>query len=786
MIYLNPPYLILEGVSVFPDDSDHLQYYYLPMMPHLTMVTDPTTNVSSPQMQLIEYEGAAGTGGFLNFDVNLGMPPGLLDEVTKELQQKLKLNGTPRMSPLTFTDGSVRLVLLGAQSAEATSAASTPASSSTTSASTSAPVAVSTSVPAAQSGPQFVVKIQNASKPALYGDNQATFSVQLDQYGATILDQALQGQMAPIAVIYSLQFLALRPAFKVGITADWNRVQTYLDTQFSAGFLFFSSQIEKSVDKLIEDKVINITEDTYVLEGDLGAGGQSDHDKAVSECYELVKNNFFESSLPPPTPGQPDSFDSDCKNVADMALTGGWAATASFSYKSIDLTRIDKKSLSFTVNERTAVLRTIYPQGHLNGLLSELKAGGCKLSDYILKVDLDNPFFTRRKVTVMSHADFASDSIGSIDVTLTYNQVTQGVSLTSAGNAITPQSLTWSSLLVNNVMQRPVSYSYTVNFVNVDTSQRPGRLVTGQLTTTQDLLDIEPRVDLYQMTTVPIRAFTVPWDRYSSVEVECIYSDPANNINLRPTAVLTSQNAEVDWTLFMIDPAKRTISYRLTYAPVSGGVIVTPWVSTDDAKIDIVDPYPDKIDLTITAALDWTKCTEAMIFAAYPDKQNPAVQQTYVLNHANPTAPPFVAERKDATANLVYYEGRIIHANGTVWTVPGSYCSDAFLIVQDGMMGHQVLSITLEQVDFAAQQIAGVDVLLRYVDPANSINATETVTFTSAADVRGFAYDYLNQNIGAQYSVVIRLTNNQTRTADWTQVGNNNLVIPMSQILGIS
>ena len=48
-----------------------------------------------------------------------------------------------------------------------------------------------------------------------------------------------------------------------------------------------------------------------------------------------------------------------------------------------------------------------------------------KTSDFILRVDLDNPYYTRRKVTVISHADFASDSIGSIDVTLTYDNVTR-------------------------------------------------------------------------------------------------------------------------------------------------------------------------------------------------------------------------------------------------------------------------------------------------------------------------------------------------------------------------
>ena len=454
MLYLNPPYFVIKGVSVFPDEVDPLQFYYLPMMPHLTMVTDPTSNVSLPQLQLIEYTGSAGTGGFLNFDVNIGMSDQLRAEVASEVQNQLSLSGTPVLSPVTFVDGTVKLVMLGAQSADPPPPPG------------SGPSAPAPTAPAPPPGtPQFVLKIQNAAKPALYGENQATFSVQLDQYGATILQQALQGQMAPIAVIYSLQFLGLRPAFKVNMTVDWNRVQTYLDQSYSGGFLFFSSQIEKTVDKLIEDQAIQITVDTFVTDPDLGTGASSDRDRAVAECYELIKTNFFESSLQPPQPGDKDSFGTTFRNIADIAVTGGLSSLASFSYKKTDLSRTDNKSLNFSVTERTAVLRTIYPQGHLAGLLQEIKDQGIGLDQFVLKVDLDNPFFQRRKVTVLSHADFDGDSIASINVDLTYNGIVKSVGLS---NNTTQTEVDWTSLLADGQMVRPVTYTYTVVFKNVD------------------------------------------------------------------------------------------------------------------------------------------------------------------------------------------------------------------------------------------------------------------------------------------------------------------------------
>src|SRR5579864_7130905 len=157
MLYLNPPYFVINGVSIFSDHKDPLQYYYLPMMPHLT--TDTVNGVTSPRLQLIEYTGAAGTGGFINFDVNLGIDPEALSEVKNELQRQAQLSDEPRLSPVTFTDGTVKLILLGAQSADP------PTSSSGSGSSTAAAAAA-----APDTGPKFVVKIQNAAKPSLYSD----------------------------------------------------------------------------------------------------------------------------------------------------------------------------------------------------------------------------------------------------------------------------------------------------------------------------------------------------------------------------------------------------------------------------------------------------------------------------------------------------------------------------------------------------------------------------------------------------------------------------------------
>jgi hypothetical protein len=768
MLYLNPPYFLIDGVSIFPDHADPLQFYFLPMMPRLSTIRDSVTGSVSPSIQLIEYEGAAGTGGFINFDVNIGVDQDVLDGVTQKLQQQAHLDGTPRLSPVTFVDGSVKLLILGAESPDpsAKPAAATPAAAGD-----------ATTPPA----PRVVTKIQGATKPALFGDNQASFSVQLDQYGATVLEQALKGEMAPIAVIYALDFVALRPAFHVHLQVDWSRVQTVIDDSYSGGFLFFSADIEKTVDKRIEDRVIILDVDTFVTDDDGGKTVAGDRDRAVSEVYEMIKSTFFESSLPPPTPGQPDDWakaGAAFQEVSAMALTGGAASLACFSKKSLDLTRIDKKTLNVDISERTSVQRTIYPQGHLGGLLSAIE-GGQSLDRFIVKVDLDNPWFQRRTVNVVSYADFDADQIASIDVTLTYNGLVKTVTLTKGS----PKAeVDWSSVLSGGQMIRPVTYSYTVNFAGVDTTQRPGQITSPGDVEIGDVLSIQPRGKLYSNTVIPIRADSVPWDRYPSVEVACRYDDDANGVHDQASAVLNSSNTDVNWPLFLIDATKRSFSYQLIYTTAAGGTTKTPWLTTDDGKVDIADPFPTKSTLMVLPAVDWSAVDQVLVHVAYPSAAKPVVQKNYIFNSKNPDAQTFVADRQDPSQAAIYFEAKIISKNGKIWNVPGSVTTDSFVTIQPGMNGHQMLAVRAEDVDFASLQVNAVDVQVRYNDAKNGFSAQAAYTLAAPSDVQSFEYDYIDPTIAPEFRSDVQFDNGQTRSFDWAPARGGAAVVDLSNL----
>ncbi|MGB4272728.1 MAG: hypothetical protein WBJ44_10090, partial [Propionicimonas sp.] len=169
MLYLEAPFHTIEGVVVFRDHAVTDQWYFLPGSPRLTTSTEPDPDGPPgaqrrvPALSLIKFKGTAGTGGFLNFDVDLGIDPDRLDEVAAAIKRLEQLPDRPRLAPVPVVDGSVRLMLFDKQTPPEPPRDGTPPP------------------PAPPPELQFVLTLTHPAKPALYGDNRATFSAQLTQ-----------------------------------------------------------------------------------------------------------------------------------------------------------------------------------------------------------------------------------------------------------------------------------------------------------------------------------------------------------------------------------------------------------------------------------------------------------------------------------------------------------------------------------------------------------------------------------------------------------------------------
>lgn len=760
MLYLNPPYHLIEGISVFADHADPQQFYFLPLMPHLTQVTPPDGGPPVPQIQLLKYRGTAGNGGFLNFDVNLGVSPEQLDEVSRKLRQLHNLRDAPRLAPVPLVDGTVRMMLFGKESpVPAPSPSGAP------------PVPPE---PAAPEVPQFVLKIDHAAKPALYGENQAAFSVSLDQFGVTVLEEALKGRMSPVGIVYSLEYLGLRPAYAVRLNVDWDRVQNHMDEKFSGGMLFFSVDIEKVVDELIEQRVIVIESDTFVTEDDTGSGVLGRRDEALNQVRDMVTEQFFVASLDPMNPGDASEALDTFQRATEIAAMGGQGC----SYRRRDQTRIDRKNLTVAISERTTVKRTIYPQGHLAGLFSVLREPGVDISQFVREVDLDDPFFRRRTVTVISRGDFDTDSILSINVRLSYGNNQKNVLLESS---TAREMISWASQLQAGQMVSQVKYSYTVTFKNVDSMERPLKLDSPERDWNFDNLEISPR-ELYSLAIVPIQAERVPWDRYALVEVLLRYSDLANRIGIDDRLVVTKEKPSANWPLFIMDPERQQYAYQLVYHTIDNQKVTMPQVVTDAEGLLIQDPFPQKRRLSIVPNVVWEQVERIFVDVNYRDKRNDVDESaSFEFTAANGNPQTFSVDLLDKTQQLVSYQATVLFKDGNLHEIPTSLTREPRIFIRSDAKGHNMVQVTPQAVPFAEKHLIDIKVEIQYEDVANQLSFSEELLFRSATDSAFFEYDYVDKDRAKyQYRIKYRQTNGLVRTSNQMSDSTTSLVIPVT------
>ena len=762
---------------MFPDHEDSLQYYCLPMMPRLTTIKDPVTGENVPQIQVLKYRGAAGNGGFLNFDCNIGLDQDKRDEIAEEIKHTMRLRETPHLGDVPFIDGSVRMLLFGAESAEPAPAghAGTTGGSSTPSIISS--TAVTTSPTGNAAGPKFVTKIDHSAKPALYGDNQAAFSVALDQSGVTVLEQALKGEMSPIGIVYALDYLALRPAYNVSVNVDWDRVQKHLDEKFGTSLPFFSSEIEKAVDELIENRAIEINVDTFVAEGDAdSAGVMGRRDKAVEEVREMITSSFFTSSIEP-IKEEKDSADTALKIIRGIATGGIDAQKSLFSYKNIDYKRIDKKSLNFNMRERTTVRRSIYPQGHLSGLFRTLRDGGVDLDRFIMSVDLDDPYFEKRRVKVISRADFAGDSIGSLDVRLSYAGNPKNVILEpNAASA----DLQWSSNLINGAMERDVAVSYKITFAGVDNTERPSILTSPEQITRLDNLEINPR-ELYSMKPVPINGANFPFDRYPQVEVHTRYTDDNNGIRMDEVFLLSKTEQTKQWNIFVRDPERTTFEYKTILRAADNRDIEGDWTQCDEEFITIRDPFrPYMVD--VVASVSWALVQNVFVDLSYEDSENGIDEETSLtFSPTDSGVKSFAIHRRNPNLRRVGYKVTIMYADGRLVEIPPSFTLQPRIIVRPDMRGHKIVTIRAPQVNFATQKIKAMTVETRYVDGEAGLSFNNVANFVSANDQASFEFDYVDPaKSHYEYRTNLLFTNGLAKATDWQQTDKDDLTISIT------
>ncbi|QJP16072.1 hypothetical protein G3545_21965 [Starkeya sp. ORNL1] len=674
MLYLDQPIGTIEGLAIFRDHADDSLFYYASERPRLAR------NDGVPELVFLVYQRDITDnpnltpdakqqlgGGFLAFTVDLSVDQGQLDEVKKKLAAFA--GGTVKLAAVPYRKGTVRLSITK-------DVAEAPGS-------TEAP------------GQMFFEEIYGTTKPSLIGDNRATFGVRLDHEGALLMEAALKSGISPIGVIYELEYLGLRPAFNVKITADYKRIYDHLEMQFGVrggvGPISAAIDIGLAWQELRDNgsvrvEVVNFTDDENFR-------------KQAEAAFDWFKTellrDFFKSSLEPPafmkqgqsagllgslqsllgplaqgqqgTPAPvrgpptnlaptvappPTSLDSGVQGTAEQnraatpspaaqTPTGTPAAAGAPFGVQVGFTlrkyhQEELKTREFEYSMQAAVAREAAPQG-----LFSTMSQGLDLGRAIKRVRLDDDFFKRINATVTQVADLAAEKIAAVTVNFEYPgerppgvppTTVQGFTFTALAN--TPRNFV--SPLDRNLDLR---YRYKVAVDFASDSQWEGNephFESGWVLTSSQAPDINPfqALDRLQVDIVATKDLVKAGIEQTQIELD--YDDPTAGMRATRTVVLTADQPSFIWRLRFAEGQSKTFRYRITYFLPNNVRYRTDWVAsepitTESASVVVNSPFQGQLALRVIPVLDPLQIIEATVDLVYTDSANGFEQRRQVV-----------------------------------------------------------------------------------------------------------------------------------------------------------
>ncbi|HSR51440.1 MAG TPA: hypothetical protein VLV83_11470 [Acidobacteriota bacterium] len=661
MLYLDAPIGPINGLMIYQDHQDPDLFYYVPERPRLAR------NDGVPEFVFLKYrrditdnpdfdeetKQSLG-GGFLAFTVDLGVDDDLLEDTKGKLSAFAE--GQVKLTPVQFRKGSVRLSI----SKDAADADDAPDDE--------------------PKGVNFFEEVMGASKPSLFGFNRATFGVMLSQEGAVLMEAALRSGISPVGVIYDLEFLALRPAFNVVITAEYKRIYNHLEVEFGArgqvGPVSLAADIGAAFQKLRDEGAIRVEVQNFTDDEDLR--------KKADEAFDFFKTqllkDFFKSSLQPPsfmtrqagqgllgqlqglfgsltsgtsrsnfqpqrgnptsqqaTPAQPsedlsssERSTSQTNNTASAASGGGGGTgggsgadssvapfQVAFSLRFYRQEELKKRTFEYSM--QAAVARDAAPQGLFSTIVD-----GLDLDRAIVEVSLDDDFFNRVVSDVTMGGDLEASGISTVAVNLDYpGERAEGVQPSHVdGFIFRPTQLEGGTFttFVNEQQDRSYRFQLDLHFrPDTEFVGKDAHVVTDWEVTQDRQLTLDP-LDYVGVHLIEISLGDVDSGQLSQVQAELRYEDQANNFTTEKTFLLRPGDAPQMWKLRLSDDEQREYSYRLTYFLNSGIRVEEDWQTSESPTLVVNEPFQGNLEVRLVPLLEASNLIEAIVDLTYEEE----------------------------------------------------------------------------------------------------------------------------------------------------------------------
>ncbi|MEM7155084.1 MAG: hypothetical protein AAF799_19715 [Myxococcota bacterium] len=747
----------LHRVLLYRDHGDPRRYYYCPAAPRIAR--DEGGRLA---LKLIVYRDAlvagsrASGGGFLDLTVDLGVP----EETKQRIRDELSTGGAADviLAPLPLENGSVRIVTLGEQSGGDADGANTG---------------------------RFVEKIIGSSRPALYGDNRATFSMQLSMAGASLMSAALTKSGAtPVSVVYDLQFRGMMPAYRANITIDFEQTYRHLRNRFTSNTLVFKADLDREFESLMREEAIVIEQEDFV--------GMSPEDQATERtrleqlARDLASGSMFSPSLKPgeaiaadrgtltvydPTEEATENtagFTSPLTaavmaDTSDAVLSGtseasgglGGVAVAApqpapasepepapaagerpltaverwnqagrpqAGYLLRQLDQSELRRVTYETKQASAVLRSIAPQGTLALLTRDTDTEGL-----VQFIDLADAFFSTVRGEVATSVEFGPLGIVSMVAKLRYGEQPDGSRPLHMTEVVLDGEGQGGAYEFATDHQRSREVELQV-VLNLDTKVALGDPATSMRSEWRPLgsyfVHVSPR-EYFPMFLARVTVGLVDWDLVDRVECEVVYDAVAADSGMQTRRAVTI-DAEHESAVVPIRPGPEGTDewhVETTWHYADGTRNAVRSQPRHGAGLEILNGVPAGMARIDVQMVDPLDRHERVMVELRCQRGDVTLEEKFELSTAEPRA-HWRVNRLDAGEEPVFhYRATSMFKDGTVAEGEWKETSQRMLLLGDLFAGLLDLEAIMLVDDFAAEGIVAARLTLEVPEAAAGFEA---------------------------------------------------------------
>ena len=368
MLLYRPPFLMVDGLTAFPDHADPLTYYYIYSIPEFvtdggvpaffaTAILPPvqtgTSNQRAEQVSRLQ----------VSFDVLLAPSPALLTKLAEELEKRTG-QAPKRLTPAPLHKGKAKLIVAR---------------------------------PGANQ-PENDFFVWEGFPPSLMGTNRAAYALAAQGIEGQALAAALTVDDFAAVVAYELEFLGLSPAFQASMRVDWKQVYTRFRETDRSNFVFVSDEIDRTIESLRQTSAIQIEITELDPEAKSSAGRA-----LFDELRKEVIQKLFEN---PRAMGDTPIEERIGKGVRDVLTS--IAIGVHHSLRTVDQSEL--RAATIDIHEQKVRSYPFFPQSTLSGMIR--RVGGVR--ERLKWVSLDSLPNRLEEVPVEVSADSATVGVKQV------------------------------------------------------------------------------------------------------------------------------------------------------------------------------------------------------------------------------------------------------------------------------------------------------------------------------------------------------------------------------------